>query len=843
MADTDRASKDEGGAEPSPADRAIVLFSDGTGNSSGKLFKTNVWRMYEAVDLGPVEGGKRKQIAFYDNGVGTSGFRPLALLGGVFGFGLKRNILEIYRYACRNYRPAEEQGRGAEPLGGDAIYAFGFSRGAFTIRLVIALIASQGLVMARDEADLARLSNDAYRAFRADFLPRKLQWPTRALRWLRGQLIVGWRRLRGRSVYDQALNYRPRISFVGVWDTVAAYGGPIVEITRGIDNWFYALSMPDYCLSPRVECARHALAIDDARDAFHPLLWDEVNEESVAHSHPDRAGRMQQVWFTGMHADVGGGYPDESLSFVSFLWMLEEAQKAGLRTLGNITDRFRALANSAGPLHDSRAGVGAYYRYQPRNIAAWLDGCDPTSIIADPALRHADGRQKGLLRRVQVHESVIARIADGTDRYAPFNLPAAITIIPEGRGEMAALPDSETPGVPPPPEQQPPRPMITDHLRALVEHGALGRARVATLQRVWDRVWLRRGLYFTTLALTALLVAMPLWIEAWYAPPFLADGRTWVGELIRLLAVVTPVLARGLIETAADNSFWFAMLVGAIILLLFWSSRLDRRMKQEAREVWRVVTGQLDIADVVPGGPVDRDGRPSWIQRLRTSRLYRWPLRRLKWDVLPLLAVLILVLVLGWAGAGLLTQLRLPRMEQGRAFCPQRSAAQQLDTVTFNLATAATCTTSRRLVKRDERYSVLLEVPVSDRWYDGPVAATPRGLSAGELGWAGYLGVPFRRVIRAPYLQPMIAIRRGAGRLQWWDRVHIEPLSLRQSVERPTLWRGSFTAARSGELVLFVNEAVPPWGRPDRFYTGADHGNRGRANVTIQGIPSPQERP
>ena len=68
--------------------KAIVLFSDGTGNSSAKLFKTNVWRMYEAVDLGPASAAKRPQISFYDNGVGTSGLRPLAALGGIFGFGL-----------------------------------------------------------------------------------------------------------------------------------------------------------------------------------------------------------------------------------------------------------------------------------------------------------------------------------------------------------------------------------------------------------------------------------------------------------------------------------------------------------------------------------------------------------------------------------------------------------------------------------------------------------------------------------------------------------------------------------------------------------------------------------
>jgi uncharacterized protein (DUF2235 family) len=100
--------------------KSIVLFSDGTGNSSAKLFKTNVWRMYEAVDLGPAADDKRPQISYYDDGVGTSSFKPLAALGGAFGWGLKRNVLDIYRYACRNYRE------------GDDIYVFGFSRGAFT---------------------------------------------------------------------------------------------------------------------------------------------------------------------------------------------------------------------------------------------------------------------------------------------------------------------------------------------------------------------------------------------------------------------------------------------------------------------------------------------------------------------------------------------------------------------------------------------------------------------------------------------------------------------------------------------------------------------------------------
>src|SRR4051794_8501511 len=102
----------------------IVLLSDGTGNSAGRLLKTNVWRVYEALRLeNPAE-----QVACYDDGVGTSTFKPWALLGGAFGVGFKRNLLRLYRFLCEHYEP------------GDRIYAFGFSRGAFTIRVLVGMI-------------------------------------------------------------------------------------------------------------------------------------------------------------------------------------------------------------------------------------------------------------------------------------------------------------------------------------------------------------------------------------------------------------------------------------------------------------------------------------------------------------------------------------------------------------------------------------------------------------------------------------------------------------------------------------------------------------------------------
>jgi uncharacterized protein (DUF2235 family) len=119
----------------SAAYRNIVLFSDGTGNSASKLFRTNVWRAYQAVDLAdPIKLIFPRQFAFYDEGVGTSPLRPLAMIGGAIGFGLGKNVRDLYAFVCRTYRP------------GDKIYAFGFSRGAFTIRVLMGLILHQGIV-------------------------------------------------------------------------------------------------------------------------------------------------------------------------------------------------------------------------------------------------------------------------------------------------------------------------------------------------------------------------------------------------------------------------------------------------------------------------------------------------------------------------------------------------------------------------------------------------------------------------------------------------------------------------------------------------------------------------
>ena len=803
--------------------KAIVLFSDGTGNSSAKLFKTNVWRMYEAVDLGPAAPGKRPQISYYDDGVGTSSFKPLAALGGAFGWGLKRNVLDIYRYACRNYRE------------GDDIYAFGFSRGAFTARLVVALIAMEGLVRSDSEADLERKSVAAYRDFRRHFLPRRLEWPTKLGRSLRRAIIHLIDRVRGRTPYDPAENARPPVRFIGVWDTVAAYGGPITEITRAVDNWFFPLSMPDYHLHERVLCARHALAIDDERDAFHPLVWDEVHEQELIDSDRVAEDRLQQVWFTGMHADVGGGYPDESLSYVSLLWMMEEAKHAGLRTLSVIRDRFVALASSLGPIHDSRAGLGAYYRYQPRRIAAWLDTTDTRTLsLRDPAITTADGRSRGLLRAVNVHESVVNRIAVGTDRYAPITLPGHFNIVPpQEHGENVPQADNETPA--PPADTAAVKPLLDWRVVSRVRDEAAGAARDEASESVWNLVWWRRIIYFATLTATLLLVALPAMLEMLPPAPVLDDGRTWIGGVIRLLTIVLPNFAGEWVEVYADNPFYFLLFAVVIVALLGLGKWMERTLRDRARRVWRQT---LDGA--TPGT------QPSFVQAFRNSRRYQRYVQIFKWNLMPDWVITPLSLVfLGWLLFSAYVQSALPFLENGAVLCqPSPAAGAAITQVSRDFFPKDLCSQSFGTVNEDDPYVVTFDV--LEPWYDASLPTSPEGLAAGEFPWGfGYFAAPLKRVIDARYLQPLIEIRPTDGDHGIGGNIQIYPLEMRQVGDSRTLFRADFRAPRSGELFIFVNDAMlpfrsAPWGEYDYRYfyqssgTGQWRGNRGSACVTVE---------
>jgi uncharacterized protein (DUF2235 family) len=582
--------------------KRIIVFSDGTGNSAGKLFKTNVWRLYQALDLTPASNGQAPQFAFFDDGVGTSSFKPLAILGGVVGWGLKRNVIDLYTCLCRTWEP------------GDEIYAFGFSRGAFTIRVLVGFVARQGLLRHCSDVELAYAAKDAYRAYRGSF--NRTKGLVTPLRKLRDLFIRGYRHLAGQVAYgdilhrtgaavSQASDTMTRddvaaIRFVGVWDTVAAYGTPVAELTRGIDDWVWPLSMPDYRLSPKVTTARHALALDDERDTFHPLLWDEVNEHKLVEAGRVLPDRLRQIWFSGMHANVGGGYPDDSLSYPSLHWMMRES---GLRFRPDALEHVAPPRSGSAPLHDSRRGVAGYYRYQPRKISARMQPPDPTTrIMQDP-----DRNMWPLLRSVVVHESVIERIRFSVDRYAPVVLPQDYQV---ERWHGGLLPRPET--------------------------DAQAAARVDGQDKVWNDVWRKRVNYFATVGVSLVLALLPL-IEK---SSLLQGGVIgalqqrlrpfvqWLSPVIEFIGGFLPEFAGFWLRSFERNLVVFLVLLVVLVAVMLRGSALQRRIRSRMFCLWQSQHHQqVHVAKT--------SWSERWIYALRTNPVYLIVMQHLKWHIVP----------------------------------------------------------------------------------------------------------------------------------------------------------------------------------------------------------------
>lgn len=375
----------------------IVICSDGTGATAAKNRGTNVFKLYEAVELRDhrVHPGRVPQITFYDDGVGSQGWKPLKLLGGACGLGFSVNVRQLYAELARTYEP------------GDRIYFFGFSRGAFTVRTVAGIVTKFGLLdRTRFQSDKSLLRGvkciyTIYRLTYSTVVQRLFDRLLRRSRRLARRRGAPWRFVGGRLHEDA-----PRIHFIGVWDTVDALGFPDDSVADLVNSVFYRFKFPNYALHDRVDRACQALAIDDERATFHPLLWDE--------SRSSRSG-VTQVWFSGAHSNVGGGYPKHGMSLVALNWMMGEAEAAGLRFIPGLRAEYRDRENVNDKLADSRGGLAFFYRYEPRDI--WR-ACEEYGVT--PA----------------IHVSALERVAQQTEGYSPGNVPCSSTLV-ETRGARA----------------------------------------------------------------------------------------------------------------------------------------------------------------------------------------------------------------------------------------------------------------------------------------------------------------------------------------------------------------------------------------------------------------------
>lgn len=350
-------------------------MADGTGNKGGTTPSSNVYNIYNAIEL---RGGN--QITFYDNGVGTSSNKYWRGLSGAVGFGFKRNIRDLYEYLARNYNP------------GDKVFIFGFSRGAATVRAFSGLLAACGLVDGRKLSleELEGRSKEALKIYKDS----------------KGDPSRGNPSFGEHGVIP--------VKFIGVWDTVAALGFPQGGNYPGIGMWVIDLILKalswvsdrliphrfyNYELTDNVEYAYQALAIDDERKSFLPLVWDEYKSST----------KVEQVWFSGAHSNVGGGYRRAGLANVALDWMMSRAAECGLKFKKDAAEEVHSNANVHGRLYNSRDGGAVYFRYQPRDIEKL---CRPK-----------------LQGKVKIHRSVLERMKRKSGNYAPGQLPYEFDLV------------------------------------------------------------------------------------------------------------------------------------------------------------------------------------------------------------------------------------------------------------------------------------------------------------------------------------------------------------------------------------------------------------------------------
>lgn len=229
---------------------------------------------------------------------------------------------------------------------GDRIFLFGFSRGAFTVRTLADIIGQCGILnmeplLTQDQSALEELVEQTYEVYRESYqtaLKKKLfgERKSSAARDFRAK---------------HSLPEQTPIAFIGVWDTVDSVGGPSY-LSNIVNKTVYPFKFPDHRLSDRVEQACQALSLDDERAAFAPELWDHD---------PGRPERIDQVWFAGVHSNVGGGYPKQGMSLVALDWMLHKARAAGLRLIEDDRLHYCEHANVDDQLYNPRAGLGAMY--------------------------------------------------------------------------------------------------------------------------------------------------------------------------------------------------------------------------------------------------------------------------------------------------------------------------------------------------------------------------------------------------------------------------------------------------------------------------------------------------
>lgn len=391
--------------------RKIVILMDGTSNEI-HADRSNILRLYGTLKK------SEQQLVYYDPGVGTfGGDFPLSkyygeakeVLQRMLGWGLDDNVKEAYRFLVEHHA----RGTGEEQ---DQIFLFGFSRGAYSVRVLAGFLRAFGLMEKRN----LNLLDHAYRAYKA-ISDDDSQLADRNA--ARGDAAPDYRSFEEIRLYERVLSpYRAPIRFMGVFDTVSS----VIERGRvGLSLRKHAFTHTN----SMVEIMRHAVATDERRCMFRPDLWKPG--QSYAPNpfalHLAKSQDFKEVWFPGVHGDVGGGYPEgrSHLAKIPLAWMIREAGQAGLEfntatvnrlVLGRQGKRPHKYVppNALARAHESMNFWWELLEYFPQRVRPEYDG--PSVLGWYLPLKEPRAIPEGAL----IHASVLERRARGLPVYARF---------------------------------------------------------------------------------------------------------------------------------------------------------------------------------------------------------------------------------------------------------------------------------------------------------------------------------------------------------------------------------------------------------------------------------------
>ncbi|PHS73233.1 MAG: hypothetical protein COB22_02965 [Cycloclasticus sp.] len=323
------------------AKKKLVVFMDGTANAENSY--TNVSKLRNLVTLQNRSDIRTTYIA----GVGTG----MRVLGMAAGFGMANDIRQAYDFLTVNYKTNQ-----------DKIYLFGFSRGAYAVRALSGLIQVAGI------PDLSELTINQ-RKKRIDGLFKAYRYGVGAQ--IKSERVEKWRHNNKTQLVENRQGQAIEIEFVGIWDTVSALGIPVSWgwVKKSVDIFVDLLpnGQSSYLIALcNVKRISHALSLDDDRaDIFTPVFVPEEPDESCTVGERIINRKINQVFFSGAHADVGGGYPDTDIDGVSLNWMLSEIVDEDL-----LPEATAVYADPYGQTHDPESGGWSLlYHFEHRDFS------------------------------------------------------------------------------------------------------------------------------------------------------------------------------------------------------------------------------------------------------------------------------------------------------------------------------------------------------------------------------------------------------------------------------------------------------------------------------------------